>query len=68
MQMFAFDAAQRILAPNMVGQAVNALLSNPEKRMEMQNRAYDFAISREVVLDHLWEKILPILPSLETTS
>ena len=68
MQMFAFDAAQRILAPNMVGKAVNALLSNPEKRMEMQTRAYDFAISREAVLDHLWEKILPILTPSETAS
>ena len=68
MQMFAFDAAQRILAPNMVGQAVNALLSNPEKRMEMQTRAYDFAISRDAVLDYIWEKILPILPPSETAS
>jgi len=62
MQMFAFDAAQRILSPNMVGQSVSELLSNPEKRAEMQRLAYEFAISREAVLDYVWEKLTPILP------
>jgi len=65
MQMFAFDAAQRILAPNMIGHAVNELLSNPEKRAQMQNQAYDFAASRDEVLEHVWEKLTPILPKLD---
>jgi len=63
MQMFAFDAAQRILPPNMVGPSVSDLFSNPEKRTERQRLAYDFAISRDAVLDYVWEKITPILPS-----
>jgi len=34
MQMFAFDAAQRILSPKMIGLSVSDLFSNPEKRDE----------------------------------
>jgi len=68
MQMFAFDAAQRILSPNMVGPSVRDLLSNPEKRAKMQRLAYDFATSREAVLDYVWEKITPILPDTKPES
>ncbi len=63
MQMFAFKAAKRILAPNMVGQAVTELLSNPDKLTEQQQLAYDFAVSRDAVLDYVWEKLTPILPT-----
>lgn len=62
MQMFAFDAARRILVPNMVGPAVTELLSNPEKLAQQQRLAYEFAISRDAVLDYVWEKLSPILP------
>ena len=62
MQMFAFDAAKRILVPNMVGSAVTELLSNPEKLAQQQRLAYEFAISRDAVLDYVWEKLSPILP------
>ena len=64
MQMFAFDAARRILAPNMVGSAVIELLSNPEKLARQQCLAYEFATGRDAVLDYVWEKLSPILPLL----
>lgn len=60
--MFAFDAARRILAPNMVGEAVNELLSNPDMLGCYQSRALQFASSRDAVLDHVWAKLDPILP------
>ena len=62
MQMFAFDAATRILSPKMVGSTVSELFSNSERKAEMQAQAYEFAVSRDAVLDFVWKKITPILP------
>jgi len=62
MSMIAFDAAQRILSPMKVGQAVSDLLSNPENLARAQTLAYDFAQSRDAVLDFVWEKLTPVLP------
>ena len=66
MSMIAFDAAQRILSPTKVGQAVSDLFSNPEDLAKAQKLAYDFAQSRDAVLDFVWDKLAPILP--EATS
>ena len=63
MQMFAFDAATRILSPKMVGSTVSELFSNSERKAEMQAQAYEFAVSRDAVLDFVWKKITPILPT-----
>lgn len=62
MSMIAFDAAQRILSPIMVGQAVNELFSDPAKLAQQQRRAYEYAQSRNAVLDYVWEKLAPVLP------
>ena len=67
MQMFAFNAAKRILAPNMVGTAVTELLSNPEHLKQQQELAYEFAKSRDAVLDYVWDKLTPLLPALDIT-
>ena len=63
MQMFAFDAARRILAPNMVGPAVKDLLSDSDTLAKQQSLAYEFALSRDAVLDYVWDSLSPILPS-----
>ncbi|MEP3892091.1 MAG: 3-deoxy-D-manno-octulosonic acid transferase [Hellea sp.] len=62
MSMIAFDAAQRILSPIMVGQAVSELFSDPDKLAQQQRRAYDYAQSRNAVLDFVWDKLTPVLP------
>lgn len=66
MSMIAFDAAQRILSPTMVGDAVSELFSNPEKLKRQQRLAFDYAESRDAVLDFVWDKLTPVLP--EATS
>ncbi len=66
MSMIAFDAAQRILSPTKVGQAVSDLFSNPEDLANAQKRAYDFAQSRDAVLDFVWDKLAPVLPEVNS--
>ena len=60
--MIAFNAAERILSPNKVGNAVSDLFSNPEKLARQQQLAFDFAQSRNAVLDVVWDKLAPVLP------
>jgi 3-deoxy-D-manno-octulosonic-acid transferase len=62
MSMIAFDAAQRILSPTMIGQSVSELFSDKEALTRQQGLAFDYAQSREAVLDYVWEKLAPILP------
>ena len=62
MSMIAFDAAQRILSPTMVGDAVSGLFSNPESLKRQQRLAFDYAESRDAVLDFVWNKLIPVLP------
>ena len=62
MSMIAFDAAQRILSPTMIGQSVSELLSDKEALTRQQGLAFDYAQSREAVLEYVWEKLAPILP------
>lgn len=62
MSMIAFDAAQRILSPIMVGDAVSDLFSNPEKLGRQQQLAYEYAQSRNAVLDFVWDKLTPVMP------
>jgi len=66
MSMIAFDAAQRILSPTMVGQSISTLFSNPQDLARQQKLALDYANSRSAVLDFVWDKLTPILP--ESTS
>ena len=55
--MIAFNAAERILSPNKVGNAVSDLFSNPEKLARQQQLAFDYAQSRNAVLDIVWDKL-----------
>lgn len=60
--MIDFEAAQRILSPTMVGQTVSDLFSDPEELARRQRLAFDYALSRNAVLDSIWEKLFPIFP------
>ena len=60
--IYGWAAARRILAPNMVGPAVKDLLSDPDKLAEQKRLAYEFALSRDAVLDYVWDSLGPILP------
>ena len=64
--MFAFNAAQRILSPDMIGQSVTSLLSSPEKLQGYQQQALHFAQSRDGVLDAVWDALALLLPERAT--
>lgn len=64
MSMIAFDAAQRILSPDMVGQSVSELFSDSESLTRQQRLAFDYAESRNAVLDFVWDKLSPVLPEV----
>jgi len=46
----------------MIGQSVSELLSDKEALTRQQGLAFDYAQSREAVLEYVWEKLNPILP------
>ena len=64
MSMIAFDAAQRILSPTMVGHAVSELFSDPAALARQQSLALEYAQSRFAVLDFVWDKLTPVLPEV----
>jgi len=64
MSMIAFDAAQRILSPTMVGHAVSELFSDPAALTRQQSLALEYAQSRNAVLDFVWDKLTPVLPEV----
>jgi len=64
MSMIAFDAAQRILSPTMVGHAVSELFSDPAALARQQSLALEYAQSRNAVLDFVWDKLAPVLPEV----
>ncbi len=55
--MIAFNAAERILSPDMVGQAVSDLFSNPEALAQKQRLAFEYAQNRSHVMDTVWGKL-----------
>jgi len=60
--MIAFNAAERILSPTMIGRAVSELFSDPDTLAQKQRLAFDYAQSRNTVLDVLWDQLTSILP------
>ena len=60
--MIAFNAAQRILNPDMIGQTVTQLLSDKDALQAAQQQALHFAQSRDGVLDAVWDALSPLLP------
>jgi len=53
--MIAFNAAER-------RQTVSNLFSNPEALARKKRLAFDYAKSRNTVLDVVWDKLSPVLP------
>ena len=60
--MFKFNAAHRIVSPEIIGKEVVSLLGTPEKLSALQNKALKFAKSRNDVLAFVWSELLPLLP------
>jgi len=63
MSMFAFDAAQRILNPKMIGSVISNLLDDTDTLKSYQARAQDFAHGRDAVLDYVWNTLQPLIKS-----
>jgi len=63
MSMFAFDAAQRILNPKMIGSVISNLLDDTDTLKSYQARAQDFAYGRDAVLDYVWNTLQPLIKS-----
>lgn len=60
--MIAFNAAQRILSPDMIGQTLTSILSDKKALQEAQQQALHFAQSRDEVLATVWQALTPLLP------
>ena len=60
--MFKFNAALRILSPEIIGKEVASLLDKPKQLSALQNKALRFAKSRNDVLAFVWSELLPLLP------
>ena len=66
--MFAFNAVQRILASDLrekvdtLDNMISNLFSDTEALARQQRLAFDFAQSRNAVLDVVWDKLAPVLP------
>jgi len=65
MSMIAFDAAQRILSPEDIGQTITHILADKKRLKEMQTKANTYASGRDAVLDYVWDRLTPLL---ETSS
>ena len=62
MSMIAFDAAQRLLSPQIIGPSILELLSNKDALTELQNKAEAYATGRDAVLDYVWDQLTPLIP------
>ena len=61
MSMIAFDAAERILSPVIVGTTIADILGDKKRLSELQETAFTYASGRDAVLDYVWERITPLL-------
>lgn len=61
MSMIAFDAAERILSPVIVGTTISDILGDKERLSELQKTALTYASGRDAVLDYVWERMTPLL-------
>ena len=62
MSMIAFDAAERILVPDTIGQIISEILMDKTRLKELQDTAMTYATGRDAVLDFVWERLTPLLP------
>ncbi len=62
MSMIAFDAAQRILDPQIIGNTVTEILADKTRLKELQATAKTYATGRDAVLDFIWKELTPLIP------
>ncbi|NNE57127.1 MAG: 3-deoxy-D-manno-octulosonic acid transferase [Hellea sp.] len=62
MSMIAFDAAQRVLSPNIIGATIAKIFADKDRLKQMQRTAKTFATGRDAVLVYVWERLEPLLP------
>lgn len=60
--MIAFDAAARVLSPDMIAPSVSQLFKDKTELKKRQKQALAFAQSRDAVLDYVWERLSPLVP------
>lgn len=60
MSMFAFQAAERILNPDMIGSRISDLFSHPDTHTTLMHQGRSFASSRDDVLAFVWDKLAPL--------
>lgn len=60
MSMFVFNAAERILEPNMIGSRITHYFSTPDALQDLANQSQKFAAGRDAVLDYIWDELSPL--------
>lgn len=63
MAMIAFNAAERVLDPNALGQIITDILSDKQRLSDLQTQAETFATGRDAVLDYVWHELAPLVPT-----
>ncbi len=66
MSMIAFNAAQRLLSPEIIGATITELIANKARLSELQKTAQTYATGRDAVLDYVWEQLSPLIPETAT--
>lgn len=63
MSMFVFNAAERILNPELIGPKISHLFETHEELDHLAKQSFDFAAGRDAVLDYIWSELYPLFPS-----
>jgi len=63
MSMFVFNAAERILNPDMIGKRVTYYFETPQELADRMQQSHNFAAGRDAVLDYIWEVLTPLFQS-----
>jgi len=59
--MISFDAALRLLSPNVIGKTITDIFSDKDRLLTMQETAKTYATGRDAVLDYVWAQLEPLL-------
>lgn len=62
MHMMSFDAAKRILSPDLIAPALLELFSDSKALKSAQTDAQIYANGRDAVLDYVWAHLEPLIP------
>lgn len=66
MSMIAFNAAARILSPDVMGKTIIEILADKDRLSELQKTAKNYATGRDAVLDFVWEQLAPLIPEVKS--